>query len=165
MRELKLELGGPKAETDDPLPLVQWPYLEATIKEVLRLHPVFAVIGRRVRGPMRIGPFELPSGAVAAPSIYLAHRRPETWTDPGRFVPERFLGRAFSPHQYLPFGGGVRRCIGMSLALYEMRLIASEMLSGIDMELVGGSDVAERRNVTLVPSEGVPVVVVGRGSG
>lgn len=162
MHEVRDELRVSKQRAGGALPLVRFPYLEATINETLRLHPVFAVVGRRLRRPMRLGRFELHSGSVAAPCIYLAHRRADLWTEPEKFCPERFLGRSASPHHFLPFGGGARRCLGMAFALYEMRLIASEILSCVDLVAAGGVARTVRRNVTLAPADGVPVIVRSR---
>jgi cytochrome P450 len=141
------------------------PYLDATIKETLRLHPVFPVIGRRLRKPITVEGFELPAGVVAAPCIYLAHRSPDSWWEPESFRPERFIGRVPSQYQYLPFGGGDRRCLGMAFAICEMRGIAREILSRV--ELVAASDVSRvvRRNVALAPVGGVPVVAKRIGTG
>jgi cytochrome P450 len=140
-------------------------YLDATVRETLRLNPVISEVGRVLKSPMRIGGWDLPAGVVAASCIYLAHRRPDTWPDPERFDPERFLGRRPSPYEFLPFGGGVRRCLGMAFALYEMKVVLSEVLSRVGLRLASGYRMQRvRRSITLAPSHGMPVVVERRAA-
>src|SRR5262249_29163384 len=103
-------------------------YLDATIRETLRLNPILPVVGRRLVAPMRIGRRDLPAGVIATPCIYLTHRRADLWPEPERFNPERFIGARPSPYAFFPFGGGVRRCLGMAFALYEMKIVLAEML-------------------------------------
>jgi cytochrome P450 family 110 len=136
-------------------------YLDATVKEALRLDPIIPDIGRRLVRPMQIGGWRLPAGVVAAPSIYLAHRRPDRWPEPEQFRPERFLGARPGPYEFLPFGGGVRRCLGMAFALYEMKVVLARVLSRVDLRLKSGYRARTvRRSITLAPSQGVPVVMV-----
>ena len=96
-------------------------YLEAMVKEVLRVRPVLSIAARKVAAPFELGGYALPPGVHVAPCIYLAHRRPEAWPDPTAFRPERFLDAAPEPYTYLPFGGGVRRCVGAAFAMLELR--------------------------------------------
>src|SRR5215207_10501812 len=110
-------------------------YAEAAGKEALRLRPVLPVVVRHLRAPMAIAGLDLPAGTVVAPSIYLVHRRPEIYPDPARFRPERFLTQPASPasrggegpqsgtYTWIPFGGGVRRCLGAAFALMELRVV------------------------------------------
>jgi cytochrome P450 len=138
-------------------------YLDATIKETLRLNPIIPDVGRRLTRPMRIGGWDLPAGAAVAPCIYLTHRRPDVWPDPERFEPERFLGARPKPYEFFPFGGGVRRCLGMALALVEMRIVLSRLLVQVDVQLAPGyRPRLTRRSITFAPSRGMPVVVTGR---
>jgi cytochrome P450 len=138
-------------------------YLDALIKEVMRLNPVVPEIGRLLTRPTRIGGWDLPAGAMAAPSIYLTQRRPDVWTDPERFSPERFLGARPTPYEFFPFGGGVRRCIGMAFAIYEMKIVLAEVLQRVSLRAAPGYRVQPvRRSITLAPSQGVPVVVETR---
>ena len=112
---------------------------------------------------MQIGGTDLPGGVVAAPCIYLAHRRPDRWPEPECFRPERFLETKPTPYEFLPFGGGVRRCLGMAFALVEMKIVLAEVLSRVELRTAPGYQVrVVRRSVTLAPSEGMPVVVERR---
>jgi cytochrome P450 len=145
---------------DDPLALSRLDYLDAVVKETLRLTPIVPMVGRRLTRPMTVAGRALPAGVVAAPSIVLAHRRAERWPDPDRFAPERFLEAKPTPYEFLPFGGGVRRCIGAAFALYEMKIVLAEILRRVELELQPGYEARViRRSVTLAPSQGMPVVV------
>jgi cytochrome P450 family 110 len=135
-------------------------YLDATVKEALRLDPIIPDVGRRLVRPTRIGGWELPAGVVAAPDIHLAHRRPDRWPEPDAFRPERFLGARPGPYEFLPFGGGMRRCLGMAFALYEMKVVLARVLARVELRVAPGYVArAVRRSVTLAPSRGMPVVM------
>ena len=149
----------------DPQRTLKLEYLDAVCKETLRLTPIVPLVGRRLTRPMTIGGVDLPGGVVASPCIYLAHRRPERWPDPARFRPERFLESKPTPYEFLPFGGGVRRCLGMAFALVEMKLVLAEILSRVELRTAPGYRVrVVRRSVTLAPAEGMPVVVERRAA-
>ena len=138
-------------------------YLDAVVKETLRLTPIIPLVGRRLVHPMRLGGRDLPAGVVAAPCIYLAHRRPERWPDPERFDPAHFLGTRPTPYEFLPFGGGVRRCLGMAFALYEMKIVLGRVLARAALQPAPGYAArVVRRSITFAPSEGMPVVVGAR---
>jgi cytochrome P450 family 110 len=140
--------------------LPQLEYLDATVKETLRLMPILPVVGRWLAAPARIGGVDLPAGVIATPCIYLAHRRPDVWPEPEAFRPERFVGARPSPYTFLPFGGGVRRCLGMAFALYEMKIVLATVLARVVLRAAPGSSVrVVRRSITLAPSHGMPVVV------
>jgi cytochrome P450 len=135
-------------------------YLDAVVKETLRLHPVLTDVGRLVRQPIRIGGWDLPAGVIAVPSIYLTQRRPDRWPDPERFLPDRFVGTRPAPYEFFPFGGGLRRCLGMAFALYEMRIVLAEMLARVAIRPVPGVRIRPvRRSITLTPSGGMPVLL------
>lgn len=136
------------------------PYLDAAIKETLRLNPIVPIVGRCLRSAMRLGSRRLPAGVIVAPCIYLTHRRPDLWPEPERFEPERFLGHRPSPHEFFPFGGGSRRCLGMAFASYEMKMILAQILSRVDLRLPQGYTAkVVRRGITFAPSERMPVVM------
>jgi cytochrome P450 len=140
-------------------------YVEATAKETLRLNPIVSEVGRVLARPMHIGGWDLPAGVAATPCIYLTHRRPDLWPEPERFDPERFIGRRPSPYEFFPFGGGVRRCLGMAFALYEMKIVLAEVLSRVELRLATGYRMQQvRRSITLAPSRGMPVVVARRAA-
>jgi cytochrome P450 len=103
-------------------------YLTATIQETLRLRPVISTVLRKLTEPVEIGGYELPAGVTVAPSIYLVHRNPEVYPDPQRFLPERFLERPPGTYTWIPFGGGVRRCLGASFAQFEMAVVLKELV-------------------------------------
>jgi cytochrome P450 len=140
-------------------------YLDAVVKETARLNPVVPNVGRRLHAPTRIGGHLLPAGAVAAPCMYLTHRRADVWPEPERFDPERFVGARPSPYAFFPFGGGVRRCIGAAFATYEMKVVLAQVLSRVELRAAPGSRVRlVRRTVTFAPSGGVPVVAAARAA-
>jgi cytochrome P450 len=157
------ELAGAGPAPLDPQRVTRFEYLDAVCRETLRLTPIIPLVGRRLTRPMQIGGTDLPAGVVAAPCIYLAHRRPDRWPEPERFRPERFLETKPTPYEFLPFGGGVRRCLGMAFALVEMKIVLAEVLSRAELRAAPGYQVrVVRRSVTLAPSEGMPVVVERR---
>jgi cytochrome P450 len=103
-------------------------YLTATIQETLRLRPVISIVLRRLTEAVEIGGYELPAGVSVAPCVYLVHRNPEVYPEPQRFLPERFLERPPGTYTWIPFGGGVRRCLGASFAQFEMAVVLKELV-------------------------------------
>jgi cytochrome P450 len=103
-------------------------YLTATIQETLRLRPVISIVLRRLAEPVVIGGYELPAGVSVAPSVYLVHRNPAVYPDPEAFLPERFLDDPPGTYTWIPFGGGVRRCLGASFAQFEMAVVLRELV-------------------------------------
>ena len=147
------------AGPSDPQRALKLEYLDAVCRETLRLTPIIPLVGRRLTRPMTIGGVDLPAGVVASPCIYLAHHRAERWPEPARFRPERFLESKPTPYEFLPFGGGVRRCLGMAFALVEMKIVLAEVLARVELRAAPGYQVrVVRRSVTLAPSEGMPVL-------
>lgn len=117
-------------ENPEPINIAKLPYLTAICQEALRIYPVaMTSFPRVVKSPVTIMGYNLPVGTWIIPSIYMAHHRQEAYPQPKQFRPERFLERQFSPYEYLPFGGGSRRCIGMAFAQYEMKLVLATVLS------------------------------------
>lgn len=140
--------------TADEAALVRLPYLNAVCSETLRIHPVAMLTFARVaKSPVDLEGCSLEPGAIVIGCIYLAHRRQETYSDPDEFRPERFLERRYSPFEYLPFGGGVRRCIGLAFAQFEMKLVLSAILSGFELASADARPVRPvRRGLTSGPS-------------
>ncbi|HEY1285724.1 MAG TPA: cytochrome P450 [Solirubrobacterales bacterium] len=103
-------------------------YLTATIQETLRLRPVIPIVIRRLTEPVEIAGYELPAGASVTPSVYMVHRNREVYPDPDAFRPERFLESPPGTYTWIPFGGGVRRCLGASFAQFEMAVVLRELV-------------------------------------
>lgn len=136
-------------------------YLEAVIKESLRIRPVIPGVGRVVRGaPFRLGEWVIPDGVEINPSIRVIHDSPDLFPAPGAFRPERFLGEgAPDIYTWLPFGGGTRRCLGASFAQMEMRVALRRILARADLRPVSRRPDREAfRAITLAPKRGVRVV-------
>ena len=134
-------------------------YVRAVCQEVLRIRPVVPFVGRVVTEDVRIGDHLVPAGAGALASIALTHHRDDVYPEPSRFRPERFLGDAAVPsYAWLPFGGGVRRCIGASFAQFELETIL-RVLARSPLRLAARRPEPIRATgVTLVPGRGVPLV-------
>jgi cytochrome P450 len=143
-------------------------YAEAVVHETLRLRPPIPVVARRVVGePFMLGAHSIPVGVMIAPCIYLVHRRADLYEDPYAFRPERFLGRAPETYSWLPFGGGMRRCIGASFAVLEMTTIMRTVARKVRLEPAGAAhERIARRAIFFAPSRGGEVVVgAGRAAG
>jgi cytochrome P450 len=134
------------------------------VKEALRLQPVIPMVGRVLQQPQTFAGLDFPAGTMVAPSIYLVHRRPSLYPEPTRFRPERFLGWKPAAWEWLPFGGGLRRCVGAAFALYEMKMVLASILPRVDMRLAGDVVKPVRRAVTIAPKGGLPIVVTARRS-
>ena len=139
-------------------------YLEAVIKESLRMRPVIPGIGRVVRGePFALGPYAVPVGIEINPSIRTIHARGDLFPRPQEFSPERFLGDgAPDTYTWLPFGGGTRRCLGASFASMEMRIVLARVLEALGPRLRAAGPELERiqlRAITQAPRHGVRVIV------
>jgi cytochrome P450 len=139
-------------------------YLDAVIKETLRLRPVVSLVLRRLKEPMEIGGRLLPAGVSIAPSIYLVHRRPDIYSEPERFRPERFLEQQPGTYTWIPFGGGVRRCLGGAFAEFEMSVVLRELVSRRSLRPVGEPEHSVRSTITNVPSRGGEVIAASRPS-
>jgi len=137
-------------------------YIDAVCKEALRLRPVVPAAARELQAPMTLGGLALPAGAIIAPSILLMHRREDLYPRPLEFRPERFLERPAGTYEWIPFGGGVRRCLGASFALFEMRAVLQAILRGVRLApTTAGPEGTRRRLVTLVPAGRGQVTVAG----
>jgi cytochrome P450 family 110 len=163
VREQLLNELRPLGGSLDPNVLFRLPYLNAVCCETLRIYPVgMATFARVTKSPVELMGSLLEPGTVVVGCIYLAHRREDVYPAPDEFRPERFLERRYSPFEYLPFGGGVRRCIGMAFAQFEMKLVISGILSGFELTLADARSVRlVRRGVVSGPSP-FRMVVKGR---
>jgi cytochrome P450 len=157
LAKLRAELD---AEDSEPSSNGKGSYLDAVAKESLRVRPVIPGIGRKVRGePFELAGYTIPPGVEINPSIVMIHARADRYPHPREFRPERFLDDS-PPDTYtwIPFGGGVRRCLGASFALFEMRVVIRRVLERAVLAAVEQEpDRVERRGITLVPERGVPV--------
>ena len=139
-------------------------FRDAVVKETLRLRPVISVVARRVKEPLQIGSVPLPAGVTVVPSIYLMHRRPDIYPDPERFRPERFLEQRVGTYTWIPFGGGVRRCLGAAFAEYEMRVVLGTLFDSCTVRAAHERpEPVQRRGITHVPGRGA-TVVLGEGA-
>jgi cytochrome P450 family 135 len=135
-------------------------HLEAVLKESMRLHPVIPMVVRHLMKPATIGGIDLPRGANIGPSILITHAREENYRDPESFRPERFLEGEVATNTWIPFGGGVRRCIGAGFSLMEGVAVLREVLLRYDVSLpAGATDFPRVRNITSVPRHGARIVV------
>jgi cytochrome P450 len=138
-------------------------YLDATIHETMRSRPVIPIIGRRVSVPWQLGEYRVPAGSPVLVSILLVHHRDDVYPDPFAFRPERFVGRKPGTYTWIPFGGGIRRCLGAALAMAEQRVVLRAIARRTD--LVAADPAPERarhRNVTMIPARGAEVVMTAR---
>lgn len=139
--------------------------IEATIVEAMRSRPVIPIIGRRVKVPWRLGPYAVPPETPLTMSILLVHHREDLYPEPFEFRPERWLGRKPGTYEWIPFGGGIRRCLGAALAMAEQRVVLETMARRLDLEADDPApERAVHRNVTMIPSHGARVVIRSRHS-
>ncbi|HEV3320460.1 MAG TPA: cytochrome P450 [Solirubrobacteraceae bacterium] len=111
-------------------------YMDAVLRETLRLCPPVPIVVRKLLEPMELGSYTVPAGAMVAPCIHLVHRREDVYPHPRRFMPERFLRRPAGTYTWIPFGGGVRRCLAASFALLEMKRVVAAVLEEVDLQPV-----------------------------
>jgi cytochrome P450 len=137
--------------------------VEATIVEAMRVRPVIPMIGRRVMRPWRLGEYAVPADTPVAMSILLVHHRHDLYPEPFEFRPERWLGHKPGTYEWIPFGGGIRRCLGAALAMAEQRVVLEAMARRLDLEAAEPEpERALHRNVTMIPARGARVVVRSR---
>lgn len=156
LERLREELDG----VDDSDAIAQLPYLDAVCNETLRLHPIVSDVVRTARAPITVGACTIPANTALAVSITNMHEREELYARPKEFEPERFLQKKYSPFEFLPFGGGHRRCLGAAFAVHEMKLVLAEMLAAHRFELLG-EEAPARRGVTIGPAQGVRLRYLG----
>lgn len=155
--ELKSVCGGPPAAEH----LSRLAYLDAVIRETLRVRTILPIVIRLTKETFTAGGSTYPPGVLLSPSSHLVHRRPDLYPEPEKFRPERFLDRSFGGHEWFPFGGGHRVCLGMAFALYEMKVVLGTLLAGVRLERAGRPSKPVRRGISLAPHNGVPVTVTG----
>jgi cytochrome P450 len=142
-------------------------YMTAVVNETLRVRPVVPIVVRLLKEELQVGSYTLPAGTRVVPSIYLTNRNPRVYEGAEEFRPERFLKDGPETFSWIPFGGGIRRCIGASFAQLEMGLILRTILSELEPSLPGrrwrNGEWVRRRAITLVPAAGTRVVWSRRG--
>jgi len=137
--------------------------VEATIQEAMRSRPVIPIIGRRVAVPWQLGAYGVPAGTPVTMSILLLHHRADLYPDPFAFRPERWAGAKPGTYTWIPFGGGIRRCLGAALAMAEQRIVLEAMARQLDLAAPDPEpEHALHRNVTMIPARGAQAVVVAR---
>ncbi|HEY9667415.1 MAG TPA: cytochrome P450 [Coleofasciculaceae cyanobacterium] len=154
-------------DNPNPMEIAHLPYLNAVCQETLRIHPIVPVtVARIAKFPIQIGDYQFEPETRLTPCIYLTHHREDLYPEPKQFKPERFLKRQYSPYEYLPFGGGNRRCLGLALAQLEMKLVLATILSRCQLALCDRNPVKPaRRGVTIAPANGVKMVLKERRQG
>jgi cytochrome P450 family 110 len=143
--------------------IVRLPYLTAVCQETLRIHPVaMLTFPRVVQEPIEIMGYPMEPGVILMGCMFLTHQREDLYPNHQEFRPERFLERQYSPYEFVPFGGGVRRCLGEALALFEMKLVVATVVSRYQLKLADSEpEKPQRRGVTLAPSRGVKMQMQG----
>jgi len=142
-------------------------YIEAVVKEILRLCPAVPLVMRGLVEPMSLGGYEIPAGTIVAPAIYLVHHREDIYPHPFAFMPERFLdgegGRDINNYTWLPFGSGVRRCVAATFAPMEMKLVVQTVLREVELGTASlGAQRPTRSSVAFAPADQAPVIVKRR---
>ncbi|HEX8856868.1 MAG TPA: cytochrome P450 [Thermoleophilaceae bacterium] len=138
-------------------------YADAVVKETLRLRPPIPIVGRHVVEPFEVDGYEIPRGEFLAPCVYLTHRRPDLYPEPDEFRPERFLDRSPDTYGWIPFGGGIRRCLGASFAMFEMKVVLGAVASRAVLEPERAeAEPTRRRAIVLAPGRGARAVLMER---
>lgn len=138
-------------------------YLDAVVKETLRIRPVVFDVGRKLTRPAELAGYRLPAGTMIVPGIGLVHADARVYPDPEHFDPDRMLGAVLGPTTWLPFGGGNRRCLGATFATVEMRVVLREILRSVQLDTTTAKGEGQRvRHVTLVPRRGARIRVRAR---
>jgi cytochrome P450 len=134
--------------------------IEAVITEGMRVRPVIPMVGRRVTVPWRLGDYAVDAGTPISMSILLLHHRHDLYPDPFAFRPERWLTHKPGTYEWIPFGGGIRRCLGAALAMAEQRVVLKAMTQRLELEAADPEpEHAVHRNVTMIPADGARVIV------
>jgi len=148
----------------EPMAIARLPYLNAVCSETLRIYPVvFIAFPRVTKSPIEIMGQHFDNNTTLIPCTYLTHHREDLYPESNQFKPERFIERQFSPYEYLPFGGGNRRCLGLALAQLELKLVLATILSNYQLALADSKPVKpQRRGLTIAPTGGIQMVLQGR---
>jgi cytochrome P450 len=161
--DLLLRHAGPRQRLQESLEAGEDDYLRAVISESLRLRPVVPLAGRRLSVDLETENLHLPAGTDVTPAIWLTHTRADVYPEPFAFRPERFLEDGPDTYAWIPFGGGIRRCIGAAFAEFEIRIALREVLTRCELHKASPApEKIGRRNITLSPRAGTPVVVTAR---
>ena len=161
LEELREQLG----HDDSVMAIMKNELLHGICNESLRLNSVVSDTIRKLTRPMQWEEGELPEGTNIAIPICLIHEDESLYPEPFSFRPERWQERQFKPHEFIPFGGGVRRCIGAPLAMMEMKMVLATWVLQFEFELPTGYPVSEsiyRRNITMAPRSGIPLIFKGQ---
>jgi len=162
-QKLRAELAelGPQP---DPMAIAQLPYLTAVCQEALRIYPITpTAFVRSLRQPMTLAGYDFEAGTALLPATYILHQRADLYPEPRQFRPERFWERQYAPHEYLPFGGGHRRCIGSALAMMELKIGIATLLQQFELALVNPRPLLPaRRGLTMAPPASMRLRVKGR---
>ena len=145
----------------DPSLLLTLPYLDAVCKETIRLHPILSECARVPIEPVEILGRTIPAGQALVISIVGIHHDPTVYPEPDRFLPERFIEKTYNIFEFMPFGGGHRRCLGAGLAEYTMRITLAEVVTQWDFE-PARVDYDTRLNVAMGPKYGIPLRIKGK---
>jgi cytochrome P450 len=138
-------------------------WVDAVIHETMRSRPVIPIIGRRVKVPWQLGEYRVPAETPVLMSILLLHHREDVYPDPFAFRPERFVGVKPGTYTWIPFGGGIRRCLGAALAMAEQRVVLRAIARRTSLEAADPApERARHRNVTMIPEAGARVVMTSR---
>ena len=148
-------------EKPDPDQIIKLPYLSGVCNETLRLHTLLPEVARVVTSPLKLFQYTIPPGSFVTVSVMGIHHDPELYPEPDRFIPDRFLNRTYTPFEFLPFGGGHRRCLGAGLSDYEMRIALAEIV--INWEFEPASVEKEiRHDIAMGPKHGVRLKIKSR---
>ena len=144
-----------------PIEIYKLPYLTAICQETLRIYPVaILTVPRKVEKSLKLLNYHLEPNSIIYGSIYSLHHRPDLYPEPDKFRPERFLERNFTPYEFIPFGGGIRRCLGEALALWEMKIVLATIMQQSQLTLSSmNPEIPKRRGVTLAPKNGVAMIL------
>jgi len=158
LEKLQAELAG-VGPNPTPDVITRLPYLDAVCNETLRLYPIVPVVMRVLKTPLQVQNFDLPVGSKVVVAIGWLHHDPALYPDPYTFRPERFMERSYGPHEFLPFGGGNRRCLGAAFAQYEMKLVIAQMIGSAKFQLQGNPPPRfVRRNAIIGPHGGTRLI-------